>query len=122
MTKYTLGQELVIAPNGYPSAIVLTVTKVGTTYVAAEAKNGGGRRRIIKATGMTEQGERVWPSLEVFEEAVSRAKRIKDIRVMIGKFEWGKCSMAKLDAIAAAFNASEQRLEAEAFLQKIGMA
>jgi len=121
MTKYTIGQELVIAPSGYPSAIVLTVTKVGTRYVTADAKNGA-RRTIVKATGMTEQGERVWPSREAFEGAVSRAKRIKDIRVMISKFEWGKCSMAKLDAIAAAFNASEQRLEAEAFLQKIGMA
>jgi len=121
MTKHTVGQELVIAPNGYPNPVVLTVTKVGTKYVSAEAKNGA-RRTIIKATGLTEQGERVWPSLEVFEEAVSRAKRIKEIKAMIGKFEWGKCSMAKLDTIAAAFNASEQRLEAEAFLQKIGMA
>jgi len=120
MTKYTVGQELVIAPNGYPNVVVLTVTKVGTRYVTADAKSGA-RWTIVKSTGMTEQGERVWPSLEVFEETVSRAKRIKEIKAVIGKFEWGKCSMAKLDAIKAAFNASEQRLEAEAFLQRIGM-
>lgn len=105
MTKYTIGQELVVAPMGYGYPIVLTVTKVGTKYVAAKTSNGS-VWEIIKATGLSAQGCKVWPSREAFEADTAIAKRINHIKAMISKFEWSKCSMAKLDAIEAAFRES----------------
>jgi len=120
MTKYTIGQELVIAPMGYGCPIILTVTKVGTKYVTALTPRGT-VKTIIKATGMTEQNERVWHSREAFDAVCGPAKRIKDIKSMIDKFEWGKCSMAKLDSIEAAFRESDSQAQLKAGMRRIGM-
>ena len=120
MTKYTIGQELVVAPMGYGYPIVLTVTKVGTKYVAAKTPNGVAWK-IIKATGLSAQGHKVWPSREAFEADTAIAKRINRIKAMISKFEWSKCSMAELDAIEAAFNKSEGQAQLKATMRRIGM-
>lgn len=120
MTKYTVGQELVVAPMGYGYPIVLTVTKVGTKYVAAKTPNGVAWK-IIKATGLSAQGHKVWPSREAFEADATIVKRIKDIRSMIGKFEWSKCSMSKLDEIEAAFNEIEGQAQLKATMRRVGM-
>lgn len=120
MTKYTIGQELVVAPNGYGDPLFLTVTKVGTKYVTAKAKNGT-RRMIIKAAGMTLEDERVWPSREVFKEVCGRAGRIKRIMAMISTFRWDECSLAKLDAIEAAFLESEGQAQLKATMRRLEM-
>ena len=140
--RYEVGQEIVVLPNhgsnhlinvnmmASAKPIVLTVVKVGTKYIEASAINPRVTRQIVKATGETKEGERVWLSRAAFEEEVARAKKIKklqrvkkikELQVTIDKFEWSQCSMAKLEHIAEAFGADENRLAIKSVMKKIGV-